>query len=96
MQWENLSDAASWSKWSLLVLSQAGSLCFWNRCGKIGNLPLGVFSNTYNLSFVMRKTPDKLKLAEDPQDAWPVVLKILKVIETKSEAGLQNVKWYPE
>jgi hypothetical protein len=38
----------------------------------------------------MRKTPDKLKLAEDPR-RYLTVVKILKVIETRSEAGLQKM-----
>lgn len=44
----------------------------------------------------MRETPDKLKEAEDPQDTPPVVLQMLKVVDTKSEAGLQNVRWHAE
>lgn len=87
--WKMQADSAKWSEWSLPAPSQADSRGFLNICDKTGTLPLWVFSETHGLSLIMRKAPDKLKLVDSPQ-RYLTVVKTLRVIETKSEARLQQ------
>ena len=71
---------ARWSKWTLSVITHVASTDFWSLCIENDLISVVFFPQTCNTRRTMRKN---IRLENNLQNTWPVLLKTVKVIENK-------------
>ena len=81
-QWRNLANTtlARWSEWTLSVINHVDSMDFWSLCIENDLISVVFFPKTCNTRRTMRKN---IRLGNNLQNTWPVLLKTVKIIENK-------------